>query len=456
MRELRLWGTGLSSIASMENRGWFTYFMQKQRQRKQLVVQPRMGFGTLKQMRRGLLAVQMSHATVAGTITLDSYTRVNNYEMAWQALAEGHELNGFPLVTHGPDQTRKMLSDVASKEFPIQVRHGSALPLDIFKAILLAGLDATEGGPVSYCLPYSRIPIWQAMEEWKACCQLFASELSWGKVNHIESFGGCMLGQLCPPSLLIAISLLECLFLRFHGLRSLSLSYAQQTNLEQDKEAVMVLRHLAERYLPNVDWHIVIYTYMGVYPRSFAGATALLRESVKLAVDTGSERLIVKTPVEASRIPTIEENVTALEMAAESARAFSTTRSAIAQSQWHASDTGVYTEAERLIEAVLELNSDPGEALVQAFAKGLLDIPYCLHPDNRNLARSFIDQNGWLRWADPGYMPILDAGSLRRSIPKSIKAQQLIEMLTYNERRFDDPGSRLEVQTMYELNGSHA
>ena len=64
---------------------------------------------------------------------------------------------------------------------------------------------------------------------------------------HLETFGGCLLGQLCPPSLLVAISVLEALFFVQHGLRSVSLSYAQQTHPAQDIEALAALRPAGER-----------------------------------------------------------------------------------------------------------------------------------------------------------------------------------------------------------------
>ena len=69
------------------------------------------------------------------------------------------------------------------------------------------------------------------------------------------------------------MSVLECMFFRQHGIRSVSLSYAQQTSPDQDTEAVLALRRLAAEWLPDTDWHIVIYAYMGVYPRTPAGAS---------------------------------------------------------------------------------------------------------------------------------------------------------------------------------------
>ena len=125
------------------------------------------------------------------------------------------------------------------------MRHGTALPKDIFKAIMNSGIDSTEGGPISYCLPYSRVSLLQASNAWAECCEIFAQNQQNGIINHLESFAGCMLGQLAPPALLIALSILEGLFFKKYGLTNISLSFAQGTNSNQDIAALATLRKLA-------------------------------------------------------------------------------------------------------------------------------------------------------------------------------------------------------------------
>ncbi|RDI34856.1 methylaspartate mutase [Lentzea flaviverrucosa] len=372
-----------------------------------LVVQPRMGMASPLEMRAGLLAVRGAGATTVGTLTVDSYTRVGDHRAALTALHDGARLNGYPIVSHHPDTTRAVLDGLTG--FPVQVRHGSADPRAIFGALAAAGLDATEGGPVSYCLPYSRKPLRDSVEHWTEACENFS--------GHLETFGGCMMGQLCPPGLLVALSVLEAVFFRFHGVRSVSLSYAQQTNADQDAEAIRALRVLAARFLSDVDWHVVVYAYMGVFPRTPAGARLLNDNAARLAVRAGAERLIVKTVAEAHRIPTVAENVDALESAAEAA--------ALAEPEQSFVDTGVLAEATALVEAVLELPGDPGEALLAAFRRGLLDVPYCLHPDNAGHSRSHIDDAGRLRWSSVGAMPIP-----RSSVDRSGPAPDSASLLT--------------------------
>ncbi|MFM9368761.1 methylaspartate mutase [Streptomyces sp. Da 82-17] len=419
------------AAVAARTRGRFSRHVHQAHAEGRLVVQPRMGFADLATMREGLLAVRGADATATGTITLDSYTRVNDHDSARQALRTGAELNGFPLVAHGPGATRELLDSVSGPGFPVQVRHGSALPYPLFEAMTAAGVDATEGGPVSYCLPYSRAPISEAVKAWAQCCELIAAQPD---PMHLESFGGCMLGQLCPPSLLVALSVLEGLFFREHGLSDISLSYAQQTHPGQDLEAVAALRRLAGERLAEADWHIVLYTFMGVFPRTSVGSYRILEESVRLAVRSGSERLIVKTPAEAHRIPTIAENVDALEFAASIARDEAARGSEATPAEFGITESGIYEEARLLVDSTLELAPTVGEALIRAFERGHLDVPYCLHQDNANRSRAYVDPAGMLQWAEAGRMPLrVERGAARRPV----SAKGLLTMLGFNEQRFD-------------------
>lgn len=410
----------------------FGAFVRAAGARGRLVVQPRMGFSDPDRMREGLVATRAARAVTVGTLTLDSYTRVGEHRAAADALRDGIPLNGYPIVEHPAETTRRVLDDVWDPEFPVQVRHGSATPLRIFSTLVRLRLNATEGGPVSYCLPYGRTPLADSVRNWARSCELYAQLRDSGIEPHLETFGGCMLGQLCPPSQLVAISVLEAIFFHQHGIRSVSVSYAQQTNAEQDREAVTALRRLCRELLPTPDWHIVIYAYMGVYPTTPRGALRLLGEAAELAAATGSERLIVKTVAESMRIPTIAENVEALE------HAYTTARQSPAATADETADSQTYAEAAALVHAVLDLHEDVGQALLTAFRRGYLDIPYCLHPDNRGRSRSYLDAEGRLRWASLGSLPLHGVVSTGRAQP--VTSSGLLRDLMYLRRGFDEQG----------------
>ncbi|MER5882960.1 methylaspartate mutase [Streptomyces sp. NPDC001941] len=400
-----------------------------------LVVQPRMGFADPALMRHGLSRTRRAVATTVGTLTIDSYTRVGDLAGARAALDEGARLNGYPIASHPAAVTRDLLDGVRDASFPVQVRHGSSRPEAIIRAAAAAGLDATEGGPVSYCLPYGRTPLARSVDNWARACELLAELAPAPRRPHLETFGGCMLGQLCPPGLLVAISLLEAVFFVRHGIRSVSLSYAQQTHPGQDAEAVRALRRLAREFLPaDVDRHVVLYAYMGVFPHTERGATRLLEDSAQLAVRAGAQRLIVKTTAEAHRIPSVRENVRALETAAA---ASSLAGRPVAGPEPEEADGEVYREARALVEAVLELSDDPGRALRAAFARGVLDVPFCLHPDNAGRSRSFLDPAGRLRWSDTGAMPVVPYASPTGRTP--LTSDGLLRALYAVADRYDGP-----------------
>lgn len=419
--------------------GTFAAFVAAAHRRGDLVVQPRMGFSDPVDMRGGLRATRAARATSVGTITLDSYTRVRDYTSARTALAAGTPLNGYPIVSHPAEVTRGVLDGLAGPEFPVQVRHGSAQPCDIVEVLTALGLDATEGGPISYCLPYGRVPVRESIREWARACRLFLRlRDTRGTEPHLESFGGCMLGQLCPPSLLIAITVLECVFFRAQGIRTVSLSYAQQTSRSQDREALGALRALAAEYLGDLDWHIVLYTYMGVYPVTREGALRLLCDSAELAVRGGAARLIVKTSAEASRVPTVAENVEALELAGAVAAASRRPPRGPAD---RPADSGVLDEARALVEAVLNLHGDVGRALGAGVERGFLDVPYCLHPDNPGRTRSRIEPDGRLAWSDTGLLPLGRAA--RRSRSGRLGSTELLTALSFMRDRYDrEPDGR--------------
>ena len=398
-----------------------------------LVVQPRMGMSDPEEMAAGLRAVAAVRARTAGTITIDSYTRVEDMAGAAAALAAGKPLNGYPIANHDLATTARVVA-ATDRRIPVQVRHGSARPAHIFDAMVAAGLSASEGGPVSYCLPYSRLPLSESVPAWADASQQFAEAAgARGLRAHLETFGGCMLGQMCPPSLLVAISVLEAMFFARCGLTSVSLSYAQQTHAVQDIEALAALHHLAEEYLPaEVARHLVLYTYMGVFPGTEPGARLLLDTSAQIAVRGGASRLIVKTAVEAQRIPTIAENLTALERAAAAGQYALSDECALPWARQVDYET-VYAEASALIKAVLSGASDLGDGLRKAFADGVLDVPFCLHRDNAGATQGAISDDGRLVWAKTGAMPL----TVPRSTTTAVTSARLLGMLRYTAESHD-------------------
>ena len=146
----------------------------------------------------------------------------------------------------------------------------------------------------------------------------------------------------------------------------------------------------------------------------------------------------MKTVSEAHRIPTVQENVDALIIADRAARAIRTAGVDHLSAEGEMECAALLNEAERLVEAVLQLSDDVSKALLHAFAAGLLDVPYCLHPDNHGDSKAYIAEDGRLRWSNVGRMPISAASA--EGIFAAMTSTALLRMLRRTADGYDAAG----------------
>ncbi len=414
---------------------FFQEFIKKNIETNTLVVQPRMGFSSFDLMRNGLLATKELNVSSIGTITIDSFTRLRDFKSASEAIRMNKPLNGYPIVSYSQLENENLISGVREIDFPVQVRHGCPMPEEIFRSTINANIDSIEGGPISYCLPYGRIPLSQSISSWMKCCEIYAK--AGNGLYHIESFGGCMMGQLCPPSLLISITLLEAIFFKRLGIKSVSLSLAQGYNDRQDLAALRVLNLVSKRYLgDSVDWHIVYYTFMGKFPKTKLGAESIIKKSAIIAKNGGAHRLIVKTVKEAYQIPTINDNLEALKLADKIANKLKIRLEDLESDKvW---ENQILDEVNSILEVVLNISPNIEKAIKIAFEKGYLDVPFCLHQDNKKLTQSRIDSLGNIYWANRGKMPLPGHNNFKEfHEEKAISSSDFLKMLSFNEFKYD-------------------
>ncbi len=435
--------------------GHFHHLVQQAAARRQLVLQPAVGYSTVAGMTSTLSKLATTAWPLVGSLEVDTLTRVGQLAWVERALAAGHQLNGYPLVSHPRDQTRDMLAAVPS--LPVQVRHGSAQPEAIFSLMQDLGLTAADGGPLSHGLAHGRTRIRSAINSWRTCLQQLATWQNRGIDFHLESHGGCLGGLLCPPSLKIALNLLEGMFFAHHGVDNISFSFAQGANLDQDLGALTALRQLATIYLPEVRSDIVVHTYLGALPQTDNGFHRLLEDAVGLASRGGAARLVIHPRGAPS--PTPHELDKALGWAMQAActpqqprggsRALNPAfrfapHTRPREAGWTLSPRGsnfadiIVREACSIIEATRALHHNIDHALELAVTNGFIDIPGCLHPQNRGLTTIRYDRSGALLWADTGRLPFpTDLAARSHMRPNSLLASRLAtEVATRYDRLY--------------------
>ncbi|GAA0491247.1 methylaspartate mutase [Streptomyces olivaceiscleroticus] len=376
-----------------------------------VAIQPRCGVGGHEDMKNLLSSLEREAAPDVLTVTIDSHTRLKRFEQAWRSLnLNPADLNGYPLVTHGWERGRELNEAVVA---PIEVRHGSPDARALFEVAVASGITSFEGGGISYNLPYSKaVPLKESLAAWRTVDRQCGELASLGVDIDRELFG-TLTAVLVPPSISLAISILEAVSAAQEGVRCISVSYPQGGHLVQDIAALRAIPRLAERYLPKtVRVHAVLHEFMGVFPRKRANAEDLILYGALVARLGGASKLITKTHQEAYGIPDRQANIDGLRLAdrANSALLDFVT---IEEGRVEEELACILAEVGEIVEPVLE-SPHLAPAIVEAFACGKLDIPFSASRYARSAIIPKRDREGAIRYLSAGDLP-LSRRSLQRN-----------------------------------------
>lgn len=369
--------------------------------RRRPVVQPRCGVGRHSAMLALLRSLDHSGAGLL-TVTIDAHTRLKRFATAARTLEEDPDhLNGYPLVAHGWKRGRELDQSVVA---PLQLRHGSPDPRDLFAVALAAGITSFEGGGVSYNLPYSKdVPLARSLEAWRqvdAVCGRLAED---GVVVDRELFG-TLTGVLMPPSLCLAVAMLEAVAASRQGVRCVSVAYPQGGEAHQDIAALRSIAPLAERYLPaSVQVFAVLHEFMGPFPQAPDVADALIFYGALVGRLGGAAKIVTKTNQEAFGIPDAGANVHGVRTAA---LACSELLDFIELDQDRIEEESHWIEREvvELVDPVLQ-GKDLATSIEAAFRAGTLDIPFSASIHARSDIIPARDAGGAIRYLFAGRLP---------------------------------------------------
>lgn len=377
----------------------------------QPLIQPRCGVPLVEEQVRQLSAFRGIGVPVL-SYQVDSLTRNNNYTGAADALRESRitgvsTMNGFPLVNHGVPVLRKVTAAVNS---PLQVRHSTRDPRLLAEISYAGGVTSFEGGPICYNIPYFRdYPLAEAIRNWQYVDFLTALYYDRYGIMLDREYFGPLTATLIPPCLPISIGILQTILAVKQGVRCVSLGYGEGGNRAQDIAAVRMLRQLTREILDNLGYtHVrvstVFHQYMAAFPVEAPRAEELIYQSAVTAQLSGATRVIVKTPAEAFRIPTMEDNVRGVELVR---------RGILAAGSERVDEAAVARECElirREVQAILDRVIYCGagsiaRGIVTAFRDGYLDVPFAPSIHSRGEVVTARDTDGAVRFLSVGKLP---------------------------------------------------
>jgi methylaspartate mutase epsilon subunit len=375
------------------------------------LLHPRSGVAEIDEQIEILQFLEASGANIS-SVQLDAASRSKWYAQAELGIALSRErkrscLNGFPVPVYGVAGVRNIVDSINT---PFQLRAGGPDHRFTYEIALNGGATGVEGGFICYLLPYDKttsptdsLRFWQYADR---LCALYDEQH--GIVVNREYFGP-LTANLIEPSLAIVVNIVQAILSAKQGVKSISLGYAEQGNRVQDIAALQVLEELAHAYLHKYGLFgcrvtTVFHQYMAAFPRDAAKAEDLIFNSAITATLAGATKIMIKSPVEAFKIPSRAEN----------ALGVSITRKGVQAAQGHFCNwplvelekSIIELEVTQIMDAIEELgHGSLARGAIRALQEGYLDIPFSPHICNKNEVLTLRDRGGAVRFAEFGNLP---------------------------------------------------
>lgn len=404
---------GVSYQQSLPDSKRFSSVLAKAERENRTLCQPRAGVALVDEHIELLQFLEQSCDLLPSTI--DAYTRLNHYEKAAEGIARSVAagkslLNGFPAVNHGLHECRRVVEALTK---PVQVRHGTPDARLLAEITLAAGFTAYEGGGISYNIPYAKkVPLALSIRHWQYCDRLVGLYEERGIRINREPFGP-LSGTLVPPFVSHSVAIIEGLLALQQGCKCITLGYGQAGNLTQDIAAIRSLRELGNEFFQAAGFSdyalsTVFHQWMGGFPENESMAYAVISWGSAMAALSGATKVIVKTPHEASGIPTKEANKQGL-------NATTQMLNMVREQVFPASPVLdmeielIKREVRAVLAKVFELgNGDVALGAVRAFEAGVLDVPFAPAMCNAGKLLPVRDNEGAVRIFELGRVPLPD------------------------------------------------
>lgn len=415
---IKEWDTGKSMIpvdetkfpkANLANSIW----RNKLKYEKPLL-QPRTGVADIVQQTSKLQFLEAAGSDVS-SVQLDAACRSKEFAKAKLGVQMSIErktsqLNGFPIPIYGVEKVSELINAIKT---PFQLRGGGPDHKFTYEIAINAGISALEGGFLCYCLPYDKLtnPL-ESMKNWQYIDRLCSYYQERKNVAVNREYFGVLTATLIEPSIAIVINIIQAITSAQQGIKSITVGYAEQGNRSQDIAAIRVLEVAVLKYLNQNRYHdcqvsTVFHQFMAAFPSSREMAEELIFNSTITATKARATKVMVKTDVEAIKIPDRYDN----------ARSLKNCKNGIAASYDMRVDEDAISREEKLIKrevkqimnAIIELgNGSIVVGSLRALDEGIIDIPFSPSVYNKNKVLTVRDVDGAVRFFDFGNLPFTE------------------------------------------------
>lgn len=385
------------------------------------LIQPLAGFAGVEEHRRALKVLRDEGTADILPTQVDSQTRNLRFAAVQQRLHESGDtsppLNGYPIVNHGVEVTRALVTDL---DAPVELRIGTTDPRLAAEVAFASGISSITAGPLYYLVHYSSaVSVAESIRNWRYVFDLAAWYGEQGAPVALQVHG---LGNSTPfpPSLLGAGAVLECLLAAEVGCRHFAVDSRLMGNLRQDVASLRAIRAAVGRHLRAAGVNDAVVTmvrksWAGRYPEDEARAFGLISYTAVSGMLAGADEFISNSVQEGHGIPSATAN-------AASMRAIRQVVGLLhAQAPYPSEDPAyvdeyecILVEIDAIVGAVLDLgHGDVAAGIALAFELGVLDVPFAASRVCRGEVVTARDRTGAVRFVETGQLPLSPESKLR-------------------------------------------
>lgn len=345
-------------------------------------------------------------------ITVDSFTRYNNYAQAQQGMEESSrtgksKLNGVPVVNIGISNMRKINESVKS---PIRL-HGGAPDGRLFNEILFAG-------GCNFSWPDLFMDFWQHSAKIPFDYVVNTHQYIGRLMGYYEEHGVPMCpgvqgyyGAGMPPSSQTAAIIISALLLVEQGVKNVFIKCIGHGNLVQDVASAAVRTNVLQDYLNKLGYQdVAIYKDLTFnlmqYPVELGSSLAVTFMNTLMAKLVGAQVNDVRTMAEAKAIPTKENIVDTFKTAKAMQNFLQKQKIEINKTELDLEALMEEKEVRAIVDKVLELGD--GDVLVgaaKAIEIGVLDNSFAANRAAAGKILGIRDSEGAIRYYNTGNLP---------------------------------------------------
>jgi methylaspartate mutase epsilon subunit len=418
----------------------FTKRLQKYGEDKQIGLFPRSGVPVPEkeiELLQGLNAVGVQ----LFPFTTDSYTRNLQLDKAQAGLEESiktgqMKLNGYPIINHGVKTTRKVVESCVGAFDPRSSRIGNSF---VGEVAFASGMTAMPNSFFGWVGGYDKSC---TAEECIVTAQYLGRLIGWyadhGVIISTDTHGWIPNGVV-PMYINIATQIIEGLTSAKQGTKSLVPLANFQGNLSQDIADIQAIPGLFRKYLDQFGHQDTIIpgiignqSSLFAFPQDLGFAFGYINYIAMVAALAPLSACSVKTVDEALGVPSLEAHT-------QTYRSANWIFNVVRQQNLDYNSAEIEQEKKMtelavsaIIDKVIEMgDGDLAVGVVKALDAGVLDSPFSINVNVRDLSLGARDMQGACRYIDYGNVPIPE--EVRKYNDEKMRERELYEgrPLTY-------------------------